>query len=137
MLRMTGLAFFLAATSFPGEVVFAATPHVEIEVGYRRRSADVDFARAPSDHIFLRGETVHVVSAIAGVPAGFVEHVWTREGKEVGRHVLPVGTGRRWRAWSHQKVKPGSYEIRVIGPDGTALGKTSFLVADPASFEDC
>lgn len=137
MLRMTGLAFFLAATSFPGEIALAASPHVDIEVGYRRRGADLDLSRVSTDHIFLTGETVHVVSTLAGVPAGFVEHVWTREGKEVGRHVLPVGTGRLWRTWSRQKVKPGSYEVRVIGPDGTALGKTSFLVADPATFEDC
>jgi hypothetical protein len=134
MLFMTGLSFLLNATSFPGEVVLASSPHVELAVGYA--VVDRQLESAPEDNIFLAGETVFAWSALIGVPSGFVEHVWTRDGVEVGRHYLPVGAGRRWRTWSRQKVLPGDYEVRVIGPDGTALGKTSFSVAEPAGDDD-
>ena len=72
---------------------------------------------------------------MAGVPAGFIEHVWTRDGVEVARQVLPVGSGRRWRTWSRHTVKPGGYEVAVIGPDGSVLGVTRFDVAELE--EDC
>jgi hypothetical protein len=130
MFTMTGLTFLLAATSYPGEVVLASSPHVDLAVGYK--VVDRQLESAPEDNIFLAGETVFAWSALVGVPSGFVEHVWVRDGVEIARHTLPVGSGRRWRTWTHHKVLPGDYEIRVIGPDGTALGKTSFMVAEPA-----
>ena len=135
MLFMTGLSFLLNATSFPGEVVLASSPHVDLAVGYK--VVDRQLESAPDDNIFIAGETVVAWSAIIGVPSGFVEHVWTRDGVEVARHYLPVGSDRRWRTWSRQRVLPGDYEVRVIGPDGTALGKTSFMVAEPAGPDDC
>src|SRR5687768_17146854 len=109
----TGLVFLISSTSFPGEVVLASSPHVDLGVGY----AVVDRQLQPSDqdHVFLAGETVFAWSALVGVPAGFVEHVWTRDGVEIARHYLPVGSNRRWRTWSRQRVLPGSYEVRVIG----------------------
>jgi hypothetical protein len=116
-------------------VVLASSPHVDLGVGYA--VVDRQLQAAEPDHVFLEGETVFAWSALVGVPAGFVEHVWTRDGVEVARHVLPVGSNRRWRTWTHQKVKPGDYEVRVIGPDGTALSTTRFLVAEPAMPEDC
>ena len=130
---MTGLAFLLSATSFPGEVVLASTPHVDLAVGYD--VVDRRIERTARGHVFLAGETVFAWSALVGVPAGFVEHVWTRDGVEVARHVLPVGSDRRWRTWSQGSVKSGRYEVRVIGPDGTALSATSFEVADIEEIE--
>jgi hypothetical protein len=130
MLLMTGLSFLLNSTSFPGEIVLASSPHVQLAVGYK--VVDRQLESASDDNIYLSGETVFAWSALIGVPSGFVEHVWTRDGVEVARHMLPVGAGRRWRTWSHVKVLPGDYEVRVIGPDGTALGTTSFIVAEPA-----
>ena len=135
MLLMTGLTFLLNATSFPGEVVLASSPHVQMAVGYQVVNRQLE--AAPDDNIYLAGETVFAWSALIGVPSGFVEHVWTRDGVEVARHYLPVGSGRRWRTWSRQTVLPGDYVVRVIGPDGTALGKTSFSVAEPAGADDC
>jgi hypothetical protein len=123
---MSGLSFILAATSFPGEPVNIATPHVELGVGYRIVGRKLEPVEA--DNAFVDGENVVLWSAIAGVPAGFVEHVWLRDGVEVARHYLPVGSGRRWRTWSRHKVLPGHYEVQVIGPDGSALGRTSFEV---------
>jgi Protein of unknown function (DUF2914) len=131
----TGLAFLLNATSFPGEVVLASSPYVELAVGYR--IVDRQIERVDRDHVFVAGDVVYAWSALVGVPSGFVEHVWSKDGKEVGRFYLPVGTNRRWRTWSHKAVVPGEYEVRVIGPDGTALGKTRFSVAALGTDEDC
>lgn len=125
-LSMTGLAFILSATSFPGEPVSLPAPHVEMAVGYRVVNRQLE--RVDADNVFLDGETLVVWSAVAGVPAGFVEHVWLRDGVEVARHYLPVGSGRRWRIWSQEKVTPGLYTVQVIGPDGSALARRTFIV---------
>jgi hypothetical protein len=132
---MSGLSFILAATSFPGEPVALGAPHVELAVGYRIVSRKVEPIDA--DNVFMEGENVVLWSAVAGVPAGFVEHVWLRDGVEVSRHYLPVGSGRRWRTWSRHKVEPGHYDVQVIGPDGTALGKHAFDVAAFDEDEGC
>jgi hypothetical protein len=135
MALTTGLMFLLTATSFPGEVVLASSTYVDMAVGYR--VVDRQIEPAPRDHVFVAGETVVAWSSLIGVPSGFVEHVWTRDGVEVARQYLPVGSDRRWRTWSRLTVQPGSYQVRVIGPDGTALRQTSFLVADLPGDDDC
>jgi hypothetical protein len=127
MLLVSGLAFFMAATSVAGEPTTATRPHVELKIGYQ--VVDRQIQPLSPDELLIEGDTVTAWSALAGVPAGFVEHVWSRDGVEVARHYLPVGTGRRWRTWSRQRVKAGSYEVRVIGPDGTSLATTRFEVA--------
>src|SRR5688572_12606773 len=99
----SGLVFLLSATSFPGEVVLASAPYVDLQVGYRVVGRQLQ--PAPVDHVFLAGESVVAWTAIVGVPSGFVEHVWFREGVEVARHVLPVGSHRRWRTWSRVMVE--------------------------------
>ncbi len=129
---ITGLAFLMAATSFPAEPVQSPTPHVQLAVGYHISDRQIDMI--DEDNIFLHGETVFAWSAVSGLPSGFVEHVWLHDGVEVARHYMPVGNGHRWRTWSHQKVKPGDYEVRVMGPDGTELAKTSFTVPED---DDC
>ena len=69
--------------------------------------------------------------------AGFIEHVWLHNGVEVARHYLPVGNDRRWRTWSRHRVDPGEYEVRVMGPDGGFLTKTTFTVAAEEGDEGC
>jgi hypothetical protein len=135
MALTTGLMFLLTATSFPGEVVLASSPHVQLTVGYEVVNRQIE--ALPGDHVFLDGEMVVAWSAIVGVPSGFVEHVWMRDGVEVARQYLPVGSNRRWRTWSRVTVQPGRYQVRVIGPDGTALGQTSFLVAELPDDHGC
>lgn len=127
MLAITGLAFLLAATSYPGELAAPASPQVELAVGYQLVGRELE--ALDGDNVFFAGEQVIAWSAIAGVPAGFVEHVWSRDGVEVARRTLPVGAGRRWRTWSRHVVEEGSYDVRVIGPDGAVLATTSFVVA--------
>ncbi len=132
-MSITGLAFLIAATSFAGELAALPAPHVTLAIGYQLVGREL--ARVERGHVFVAGDRVVAWSAVAGVPAGFIEHVWSRDGVEIARQVLPVGSGRRWRSWSRHTVKPGSYEVRLIGPDGTVLGKTRFEVAELE--EDC
>jgi hypothetical protein len=132
---LTGLTFLLAATSFPGESVALSKPHVELAVGYRIVGRQLESLDA--DNEFLDGESVVLWSAIAGVPAGFVEHVWLRDGVEVDRQYLPVGSGRRWRTWSGHRVQAGDYQVLVIGPDGSVLGRTAFRVTGFDEGEGC
>jgi hypothetical protein len=128
---LTGLTFLLAATSFPGETVALSAPHVQLAIGYRIVGRQLEAVDA--DNEFLEGESLVLWSAIAGVPAGFVEHVWLRDGVEVDRQYLPVGSGRRWRTWSRHRAQAGHYQVLVIGPDGTVLGRTTF---DVLGFEE-
>jgi Protein of unknown function (DUF2914) len=132
-MSMTGLAFLIAATSYAGELAVLPAPHVKLAIGYS--VVDRQLERVHPDHVFVEGDRVVAWTAVAGVPAGFIEHVWSRDGVEVARQVLPVGSNRRWRSWSRHIVEPGSYEVRIIGPDGTVLGLTRFHVAELE--EDC
>jgi hypothetical protein len=132
-MSMTGLAFLIAATSYAGELAVLPAPHIKLAIGYHvvdRRLQSMEL-----DHVYVAGDRVVAWSELAGVPAGFIEHVWTRDGVEVARQVLPVGSGRRWRSWSRHTVKEGTYEVRVIGPDGTVLATSRFYVANLE--EDC
>lgn len=132
-LSMSGLAFLVAATSVPGELISLPAPYVEMGVGYHVVNHQLE--AVDGDNVFVAGEKVVAWSALAGVPTGFVEHVWSRDGVEVARQMLPVGSGRRWRTWSRHTVAAGSYEVRVIGPDGTVLGLTRFSVAEEVSYD--
>jgi hypothetical protein len=127
-MSMTGLAFLVAATSYAGELAVLPAPHVKLAIGYH--IVDRQLERVEADHVFVEGDRVVAWTSVAGVPAGFIEHVWSRDGVEVARQVLPVGSNRRWRSWSRHTVEPGSYEVRIIGPDGTVLGVTNFHVAE-------
>jgi hypothetical protein len=129
MMFMTGLSFLMATTSFPGEVVEATRPEVELAVGYKvknRRLETVD-----GDNLYLDGDKVVAWSAVSGIDAGFIEHVWYRDRVEVARHYLPVGTGRRWRTWSRHTVIAGAYQVQVLGPDGALLSEVEFSVDSP------
>jgi hypothetical protein len=132
-MSMTGLAFLIAATSYAGELAVLPAPHVSIAIGYHLVGRQLE--PVERDHVFIEGDRVTAWTAVVGVPAGFIEHVWSRDGVEVARQVLPVGSGRRWRSWSRHTVKPGSYEVRIIGPDGSVLARTRFEVAELE--EDC
>ncbi|HEX3695248.1 MAG TPA: DUF2914 domain-containing protein [Polyangia bacterium] len=108
---------------------------MEIAAGYRvinRRLEPVE-----ADNVFVASDMVVVWTSLLGVRAGFIEHVWLHDGVEVARHYLPVGSDRRWRTWSRHRVDPGEYEVRVFGPDGAFLTKTTFTVAAEGEDEGC
>ena len=126
MLLVTGLSFLMMASSFPGEPEPAPEPEADLQIGYRvigRELAAID-----GDNLFVAGEAIVAWTSVAGVGAGFVEHVWYRDGVEVARHYLPVGSGRRWRTWSRHRASEGAYQVRVLGPDGRELAKSTFEV---------
>ena len=59
-----------------------------------------------------------------------VEHVWIRNGEEVGRVPLTVN-GPRWRTWSSKTVPAdwtGEWEARVVDADGSVLATAAFRV---------
>jgi hypothetical protein len=126
MFFISGLSFLLAAASFPGEVSVAAAPEVDLAVGYRIKDRVLE--AVDGDNVFLDGERLYAWTAVSGLPAGFIEHVWYRDGVEVARHYLPVGPGRRWRTWSRHDVEVGDYRVDVLGPDGTLLRDIRFSV---------
>ena len=61
-----------------------------------------------------------------------VKHVWVHDGKEMATVDLPVKTSA-YRTWSAKKIPPswtGSWEVRVVGPDGTTLATVPFTVGE-------
>ena len=126
MMLMTGLAFFLSAASFPGEVAPAAVPQVRLAIGTQVK--DRQMVEEPASRGYRPGETIIAWTEITGLSTGFVEHVWMRDGQEVARHYLPVSHGRRWRTWSRHKATAGSYQVIILGPDGKECAKSSFEV---------
>jgi hypothetical protein len=129
MMFMTGLSFLLATASFPGEVDTATRPSVDLAIGYKVKHHQLE--TVDGDNLYLDGDRVVAWSAVSGLKAGFIEHVWYRDNVEVARHYLPVGAGRRWRTWSRHNVRAGEYQVQVLGPDGTMLQEVSFVVDIP------
>ena len=113
----------MTARAFAGEPVDARS--ATLAVGRRIVNREVVGGETP-DAPFTAGESVYAHTAISGHGAGFIEHVWTRDGVEVARHYMPVGDDRRWRTWSRHRLEAGAYTVEVFGPDGKRLGAKSF-----------
>ena len=123
---MSGLTFFLSAASIPLTPTTTTTPEAKLAMGYKVKDRQV--VAQPMDHVYRKGETVVAWTEVAGIPTGFVEHVWFKGDDEVARHYLPVANGRRWRTWSHHKVSPGAYRVEILGPDRAPLTVAQFTV---------
>jgi hypothetical protein len=91
-------------------------------------SSVVNRQAQPVPEELLAGHTVYAFTEITGPGGGFVEHVWSRDGKEVARHYLPVGQSKRWRTWSRHTLAAGEYRVQVLGKDGKQLQEMSFQV---------
>jgi hypothetical protein len=74
------------------------------------------------------GDNVYAWMELKGFDGDSVQQVWLRDGAVVARHTLSVGSPHRWRSWSHHRVSPGNYEVRVLGADDTELAKQAFTV---------
>ena len=129
---MTGLAWFMSSTSFPGEAIppgdAEGAPEVELGIGYSVKNRQL--VPVAEHNQFMEGDTVVAWTQVAGLKAGFMQHVWYRNGIEIVTHDLPVGNDRRWRSWSRHSVRPGRYEVRVFAPDGSELARQAFTVAE-------
>ncbi|HXJ21255.1 MAG TPA: DUF2914 domain-containing protein [Polyangia bacterium] len=119
---MTGLEFLMSARAFAGEP--AAAPVATLTLGRRIVNREPVDGERP----FSAGEQIYAHSTVAGHGAGFIEHVWTRDGVEISRHYMPVGDDRCWRTWTRQRLSAGLHAIEVFGPDGRRLAATTFTV---------
>ena len=124
MLMMTGLAFFLSASSLPGEPAPASQPEAKLALGYTVKNRQIDAESA--GHCYQPGESVIAWTHITGLATGFVEHVWFRNGEEVARHYLPVSSGRSWRTWSRHTLQAGDYRVQILAPDRKELAVSTF-----------
>ncbi len=123
---MTGLEFLMSARAFAGEPTQAPLATLTLA----RRIVNRDPIDGPTpDRPFSAGEQVYAHTTIAGHGAGFIEHVWTRDGVEIARHYMPVGDDRCWRTWSRHRVPPGRTTVEVFGPDGRRLAGVTFTVS--------
>lgn len=100
-------------------------------------SAVVNRQPQPLPEQVLAGQTVFAFTEVKGPGGGYVEHVWTCDGKEVARHYLPLGQSKRWRTWSKHKVSAGECQVTVIDQNGTQLQHASFSVMPvPTDMDD-
>ena len=91
-------------------------------------SAIVDRKAQPVPEKLQAGQTIYAFTQITGPGGGYVEHVWSCNGKEVARHYLPVGQSKHWRTWSRHLLHVGQYSVRVLADNGAKLQETSFEV---------
>ena len=91
-------------------------------------SAVVDRVPQPLPEAIVAGQTVFAFTQITGPGGGYVEHVWTCDGKEIARHYLPLGQSKRWRTWSRHKVAAGQYHVAIIAQNGALLREADFQV---------
>ena len=120
---MTGLEFLMTARAFPGERL--TSPSATMDIGRRIVNREAVGGESPGNP-FTAGENVYAHTAISGHGAGFIEHVWTRDGVEVARHYMPVGDDRRWRTWSRHRLEAGTYTVEAFAPNGKRLARTAF-----------
>jgi hypothetical protein len=77
---------------------------------------------------FAVGDTVYAWTRVTGAAGTKVTHVWKKDGKEVWKATLRIGS-KRWTTNSRRKMsKPGAWTVDVVAEDGTSLGSVSFTV---------
>jgi hypothetical protein len=98
------------------------------EADLKLGSAVVNRQAQPLPETIVAGQTLYAVTEVTGPGGGFVEHVWTCNGKEVARHYLPIGQSKRWRTWSRHKVAAGQYHLQILAQNGSQLREATFEV---------
>jgi hypothetical protein len=77
------------------------------------------------------GGKVYCLTRVHGMsPPTSVTHAWYHEGKTMAKVDLAVGS-ENWRTWSFKSYLPaltGSWEVKVLDPDGMVLGSAGFEV---------
>ncbi len=135
---LLAIALTLAAATTPSPVAATADPSgQDTTAELKLASAVVNRQPQPLPEQVLAGQTVFAFTEVKGPGGGYVEHVWTCDGKEVARHYLPLGQSKRWRTWSKHKVSAGECQVTVIAQDGTQLQHASFSVMPvPTDMDD-
>jgi hypothetical protein len=122
---LTAVASLTLATA----VTLAAPAPDKVAAELVMGSAIIDRQPQPLPEKLFAGQILYAFTTITGPGGGYVEHVWSCNGKEVARHYLPVGQSKRWRTWSRHKVAAGQYHVEILAADGTRLQQTDFVVA--------
>jgi hypothetical protein len=100
----------------------------DVKVDLVLASAVVNREAQPWPEKVVAGQTAYAFTQVTGPGGGFIEHVWSCNGKEVSRQYLPLGQSKRWRTWSRHKLTVGQYHVEVLGQNGARLGEASFEV---------
>ena len=131
MILATAVSLMLAANTTAANDNSAEKPDVSVRLEVVRT---VENRQPIGGGPFVSGEKAIAWTAVTGMKDGFVEHVWSRNGKEVARHYLPIqGNGKKpFRTWSRHQLRDGSYTIEVLAPDGALLAKSEIVVASGA-----
>ncbi|MFQ6676387.1 MAG: DUF2914 domain-containing protein, partial [Fidelibacterota bacterium] len=61
-------------------------------------------------------------------------HVWNREGEEMARVDMTIGTSPNWRAWSIKTILPdwtGAWSVSVLDTAGGEIARADFTVVAP------
>jgi hypothetical protein len=126
------MLFAIASLTLAAAVIPSAAEPTATEPAMKAElilaSAVVHRQTRPLPEKLQAGQTIYAFTEVSGPGGGFVEHVWSCNGKEVARHYLPLGQSKHWRTWSRHKLTAGEYHVEVFAPDGTSLQETSFSV---------
>lgn len=131
---LLAIALTLAAAVTPATVSTATELVTKAELTLA--SAVLNREAQPLPEKVVAGQTVFAFTQVTGPGGGYVEHVWTRDGKEVARHYLPLGQSKRWRTWSKHKVSAGQYQISVLAQNGERLQEATLEVSPAAMDND-
>lgn len=78
---------------------------------------------------FKKGDKIYVWSQLRNLEGQSIDHVWKKDGKELYRAHLDVGS-KSWRTNSRrQNAQPGSYVVEVMQGE-TQLGSIAFTVGE-------
>jgi hypothetical protein len=119
---MKRLFIALALTFVPLSAIAQPAAEIKAAKGIEKRE--------PVDEgtTFAAGDTVYAWTRVTDAAGTKVTHVWKRDGKEVWKASLRVGS-KRWTTNSRRKmIKAGSWTVDVLAEDGSSLGTVSFTV---------
>ena len=100
----------------------SAAAEVHAGTGYEKHAVVGEAASFPAN------TKVFVVSVVTGANGTQVKHVWKKDGAEMWTATLNVGSDKWTTSSRRMLTKAGSYEVDVVGADGTELGKVEFTV---------
>jgi hypothetical protein len=129
---IASLTLAAAAAATPAAATTAEAAEATMQAELVMAGAIDNRQAQPLPEQLTAGQTIFAFTTVTGPGGGFVEHVWTRDGKEVSHQYLPIGQSKRWRTWSRHKLTAGQYNVQVLGPKGVVLQETSFEVAPTA-----
>jgi hypothetical protein len=85
--------------------------------------------REPVDEgtTFAAGDTVYAWTRVTGAKGTSVSHVWKRDGAEVWKATLRIGSNR-WTTHSRRKTSAGAWTVEVLDAGGAVIGSVAFTV---------